>query len=77
MRLKHRLYRVLNPMDAQTYEDAAAHLDALMDQAVDDAETIIITRSGKPPGGADVARRMERVARLQESFRQVDGGSRG
>ncbi len=35
-------------MDAKTLEDARQHLETLMDQAVDNAEPIIITRTGKP-----------------------------
>jgi antitoxin YefM len=74
-------------MDAKTYEDAAANLDALMDQAVDDAETIIITRAGKPPvvlmsldewnalnTTASLMRSPANRARLQEAFRQADAG---
>ena len=34
-------------MDAKTFEDAHRQLDQLMDQAVDSAEPIIITRTGK------------------------------
>lgn len=35
-------------MDAKTLEDAAPQLEKLMDQAIDNAEPIIITRTGKP-----------------------------
>ena len=35
-------------MDAKTFEDAVNHLDQLMDQAADNAEPIVITRTGKP-----------------------------
>lgn len=35
-------------MDAKTFEDAVAQLDQLMDQAADNAEPIVITRTGKP-----------------------------
>jgi antitoxin YefM len=35
-------------MDARTFEDAVAQLDQLMDQAFDNAEPIVITRTGKP-----------------------------
>jgi antitoxin YefM len=35
-------------MDAKTFEDAVAKLDQLMDQASDNAEAIVITRTGKP-----------------------------
>ena len=35
-------------MDAKTFEDAVAQLDRLMDQAADNAEPIVITRTGKP-----------------------------
>jgi antitoxin YefM len=35
-------------MVVATYSEARVHLAALMDRAVDDAETIRITRRGKP-----------------------------
>ena len=35
-------------MDAKSFEDALAQLDQLMDQAADNAEPVIITRTGKP-----------------------------
>ena len=35
-------------MDAKTYDDAVRQLDQLMDRACDDAEPIVITRTGKP-----------------------------
>ena len=35
-------------MDAKTFVDAVNHLDQLMDQAADNAEPIVITRTGKP-----------------------------
>ena len=35
-------------MDAKTFDDAVAQLDQLMDQASDNAEPIVITRTGKP-----------------------------
>jgi antitoxin YefM len=35
-------------MDAKTIDDARKNLDQLMDQAADNAEPIIITRTGKP-----------------------------
>jgi antitoxin YefM len=35
------------PMDAKTIDDARKNLDQLMDQAADNAEPIIITRTGK------------------------------
>ena len=34
-------------MDAKTFEDAVKSLDVLMDQAADNAEPIVITRTGK------------------------------
>lgn len=35
-------------MDAKSFDDALAQSDRLMDQAADNAEPIIITRTGKP-----------------------------
>ena len=35
-------------MDAKTFDDAVAQLDRLMDQAADNAEPIVIIRTGKP-----------------------------
>jgi antitoxin YefM len=74
-------------MDAKTFDDAVANLDALIDQAVDDAEPIIITRTGKPAAvlisldewnsiqtTLHLLRSPTNRRRLEESMRDADAG---
>ncbi len=50
-------------MDAKTFEDARQHLDKLMDQSADNAEPIIVTRTGIP---AVVLLSLDEWNRMQE-----------
>jgi antitoxin YefM len=74
-------------MDAKTFEDAVATLDRLMDQASDNAEPIVITRTGKPAAVLvsldewnslqemlNLARSPVNRARLNEAIRDADAG---
>jgi antitoxin YefM len=74
-------------MDAKTFEDAVAQLDQLMDQASDNAEAIVITRTGKPAAVLvsldewnslqemlNLARSPVNRARLDQAVRDADAG---
>ncbi len=50
-------------MDAKTLEDALPQIERLMDQAVDNAEPIVVSRTGKP---AVVLVSLDEWNRLQE-----------
>jgi antitoxin YefM len=58
-------------MDAKTFDDAVAHLDTLMDQAADNAEPIVITRTGK---SAAVLVSLDEWNSLQEMLNLVRSG---
>ena len=74
-------------MDAKSFEDAVKILDQLMDQAADNAEPIVITRTGKPAGvlvSLDEWNNIQEMlslcrspinrARLDEAIRDADQG---
>jgi antitoxin YefM len=74
-------------MDAKTFEDAVGRLGQLMDQASDNAEAIIITRTGKPAAVLvsldewnslqemlNLARSPVNRARLDQAMRDADAG---
>jgi antitoxin YefM len=74
-------------MDAKTFEDAVGKLDQLMDQASDNAEPIVITRTGKPAAVLvsldewnslqemlNLARSPVNRARLDQAMRDADAG---
>ena len=74
-------------MDAKTFDDAVAQLDQLMDQASDNAEPIVITRTGKPAAVLvsldewnslqemlNLVRSPVNRARLNEAMRDADAG---
>ena len=74
-------------MDAKTFEDAVVQLDRLMDQAADNAEPIVITRTGKPASVLvsldewnslqemlNLVRSPVNRARLDQTIRDADAG---
>ena len=74
-------------MDAKTFDDAVKTLDALMDQAAENAEAIVITRTGKPAAVLvsldewnniqemlNLSRSPVNRARLDQAVRDADAG---
>src|SRR5262245_27233116 len=53
----------------KSYTEARAHLDKLLDQVIDDCETVIIKRKGKPDVALIAADELEELRKAAELLR--------